>query len=213
MYRYVKRIADLVISGLGILVLSPLYLIIALYVAAFMGFPVMFSQNRIGKGGQVFRMYKFRSMTDDRDGDGNLLPESERLTKAGVLLRSSSLDELPELWSVFKGDMSLIGPRPLPDYYSPFFYDKEWHRHDVRGGLIPCDGLCGETTPSWETQLEYDMYYADNMSFSLDCRVLWKTFRIVVNRIGEEYGTCERPHLSAYRKDLVGKGESLHHDN
>lgn len=210
MYKYFfKRFLDVVLSGIGMLVLLPVYLVLALYVAIFMGLPVLFGQERIGKGEKPFKLYKFRSMTNKKDKDGNLLPESERLTKAGIALRSSSLDELPELWSIFMGDMSIIGPRPLPTYYEPYYYKEDWARHDVRGGLLPPDSLCGDTTPDWETQLEYDRYYAENVSFALDCKILWVTFKILFKRAQEDYGTCERPHLSEYRKHLVKEGESL----
>lgn len=210
MYKhFFKRFLDIVLSGIGMIVLFPVYVLLAIYVAVFMGLPVLFGQERIGMGEKPFKLYKFRSMTNKKDRDGNLLPESERLTKAGIALRSSSLDELPELWSIFKGDMSIIGPRPLPTYYEPYYYKEDWARHDVRGGLLPPDSLCGDTTPDWETQLEYDRYYAENVSFALDCKILWVTFKILFKRTQEDYGTCERPHLSEYRKHLVKNGESL----
>lgn len=210
MYRhFFKRFLDIVLSGCALIVLSPVYLIVAIYVACTMGLPVLFTQARTGLRGKTFKMYKFRSMTNKKDKDGNLLPESERLTKAGIALRSSSLDELPEIWSIFTGKMSIIGPRPLPTYYEPYYYKEDWTRHDVRGGLLPPDSLSGDTTPSWETQLEYDRYYAENLSFLLDCKVLWVTFKILFKRTQENYGTCERPHLSEYRKDLIKEGEVL----
>lgn len=210
MYKhFFKRLLDIVLSGCALIVLSPIYLIVAIYVACTMGLPVLFTQARTGLNGKTFKMYKFRSMTNKKDKDGNLLPESERLTKAGIALRSSSLDELPEIWSIFTGKMSIIGPRPLPTYYEPYYYKEDWDRHNVRGGLLPPDSLYGDTTPSWETQLEYDRYYAENVSFWLDCKVLWITFKILFMRTQEDYGTCERPHLSAYRKDLVKEGETL----
>ena len=210
MYRlFFKRLLDVILSAMALIILSPIYMIVAIYVAVTMGLPVLFSQERTGLKGKTFKMYKFRSMTNKKDNYGNLLPESERLTKAGILLRSSSLDELPEIWSIFIGKMSIIGPRPLPTYYEPYYYNEEWMRHDVRGGLLPPDSLSGDTTPTWETQLEYDRYYAENLSFALDCRVLWVTFKILFKRTKENYGNCERPHLSAYRKDLVKAGEDL----
>ncbi len=191
------------------IVLLPVYVLLAIYVVVFMGLPVLFCQERIGKGEKPFKLYKFRSMTNKKDKDGNLLPESERLTKAGIALRSSSLDELPELWSIFIGNMSIIGPRPLPTYYEPYYYKEDWARHNVRGGLLPPDSLCGDTTPDWETQLQYDRYYAENVSFALDCKILWVTFKIIFKRTQEDYGACERPHLSEYRKHLVKDGKSL----
>lgn len=210
MYKhFVKRFLDIVLSGFALIVLSPIFMIVAIYVACTMGLPVLFNQARTGLNGKTFKMYKFRSMTNKTDANGNLLPEKKRLTKAGIALRSSSLDELPEIWSIFIGKMSIIGPRPLPTYYEPFYYKEEWTRHNVRGGLLPPDSLSGDTTPSWETQLEYDCYYANHVSFWLDCKVLWITFKILFLRTKEDYGICERPHLSEYRKKLVKEGQTL----
>lgn len=194
---------------MALIILSPIFLIVAIYVACTMGLPVLFTQARTGLNGKTFKMYKFRSMSNKKDKEGNLLPENERLTNSGIALRSSSLDELPEIWSIFTGKMSIIGPRPLPTYYEPYYYKEEWERHIVRGGLLPPDSLSRNTTPSWETQLDYDRYYAENLSFGLDCKVLWVTFKILFMRTKENYGICERPHLSAYRKDLVNEGQDL----
>ncbi|MFQ9602846.1 MAG: sugar transferase [Staphylococcus aureus] len=137
MYKnYIKRILDVVISLICIVVLIPFYILISLVVLLKMGRPVLFSQERIGKGEKTFRLYKFRSMTNAKDRNGNLLEEEKRLTKTGIFLRSSSLDELPEFFSILKGDMSLVGPRPLPTYYGPYFRNEERKRHMVKGGLI-----------------------------------------------------------------------------
>ena len=132
-----KRLLDVLLSVIAIVLLLPLYLLVTVYVASTMGIPVLFGQERIGKDEKPFMLYKFRSMTNKTDNLGNLLPESERLTKAGILLRNSSLDELPELWSILLGKMSFVGPRPMPTYYGPYFLEKERKRHTVRGGLIP----------------------------------------------------------------------------
>lgn len=203
MYKCVlKRFLDVVISGIAMIVLSPLYLLLTIYVAIFMGFPVLFSQERIGKGETPFKLYKFRSMTNKKDEDGNLLPESERLTKAGIFLRNSSLDELPELWSIFIGKMSIVGPRPMPTYYGPYFFPKERKRHSVRGGLIPPDSLSGKAVTTYEEQFKYECDYADNVSLWLDIKVIFATFKILFLRVEEDYGTCERPHLNVYRKDM-----------
>lgn len=207
--KFFKRFFDIIISLLGMIVLSPLYILISIYILIFMGRPILFAQKRTGLNGKPFKMYKFRSMTNKMDSEGNLLPESERLTKAGIALRSSSLDELPEIWSILVGKMSIIGPRPLPTYYEPYYYKEDWTRHKVRGGLLPPDSLSGETTPSWEDQLEYDRYYAENLSFGLDCKILWITFKILFIRTRENYGNCDRPHLSIYRRDLIRDGETL----
>ena len=187
------------------IVLSPLYIIIGIYVAIFLGWPVLFCQKRIGKGEEAFNLYKFRSMTNKKDEKGNLLPESERLTKAGIFLRNSSLDELPELWSIFVGKMSIVGPRPMPTYYDPYFTEEERKRHSVRGGLIPPDSLSGKTVTTYEEQFAYECYYADNISLWLDIKVIFKTFKILFMRVEEDYGTCERPHLNVARKDMVIK--------
>lgn len=203
MYRkYIKRILDVVISGLGMVVLSGVYLIVALVVLIFLGRPVLYSQERIGKDGRPFKLYKFRSMTNEKDENGNLLDEKERLTKVGAFLRSLSVDELPELWSIFKGDMSIVGPRPLPTYYGPYFTEEEYRRHEVLGGLIPPDGLCGDTTPQWEIQFKFDLEYVENLSFLLDLKVIYATFRIIFKRILNNYGAEDRPHLNEYRAEV-----------
>lgn len=209
MYRnYFKRLLDIVLSLSGIIILSPLYLVLSLLVWHGMGSPILFSQERIGKDEKTFKLYKYRSMTDARDENGVLLSEDKRLTKFGIALRSSSLDELPELFSILKGDMSIVGPRPLPTYYGPYFLEHERARHNVRGGLIPPDGLCGETTPTWEKQFEYDLYYVDNVSFWLDCKVILATFGILTKRVENDYGAENRPHLNQYRKNMfIEKGK------
>lgn len=206
MYKlFFKRIFDIVLSGVGMIVLLPVYGLISIYVAIFMGFPILFAQERIGKGEKPFKLYKFRSMTNKKDENGNLLPENVRLTKAGIFLRNSSLDELPELWAIFVGKMSIVGPRPMPTYYGPYFKEEERKRHTVRGGLIPPDSLSGKVVTTYEEQFEYECYYADNISLSLDIKVILKTFRILFKRVEDDYGTCERPHLNVERKDMVIK--------
>ena len=203
MYKIIfKRFFDITISGIAIIILSPLYLLLTLYVAVFMGLPILFCQNRIGLGEKPFKLYKFRTMTNKKDKEGNLLPESERLTKAGIFLRNSSLDELPELWSIFIGEMSIVGPRPMPTYYGPFFLPEERKRHTVRGGLIPPDSLSGKAVTTYEEQFKYECDYAENVSLWLDIKVIITTFKILLLRVEEDYGTCERPHLNVYRKDM-----------
>ena len=197
--KYIKRLLDIVLSLIAIIVLSPVYLIVAIVVRIQMGSPILFSQDRIGKDEKVFKLYKFRSMTNEKDENGKLLPEEKRLTKFGLTLRSTSLDELPELFSILKGDMSIVGPRPLPTYYGPYYLPEERKRHQVRGGLIPPDGLSKQTTPEWETQFKYDNYYVDNVSFLLDCKVILVTFLILFKRVETQYGTKDRPHLNEYR--------------
>lgn len=200
--KYVKRGLDMILSLAAIISLSPVFFIVAVVVRITMGSPILFSQERIGKDEKVFRLYKFRSMTNEKDKHGNLLPEQKRLTKAGKLLRSLSVDELPELFSIFVGDMSFVGPRPLPVYYGPYFLPKERKRHKVRGGLIPSDDLSGKVMTTWEEQFAYDVYYADHVSFFLDVKIILMTFKILVDRVRTDYGKCERVHLSEYRKNM-----------
>ena len=199
---YIKRLLDIILSIAAIVVLSPLLLLIGIIVRIQMGSPIIFSQNRIGKDERIFKLYKFRSMTNDSDEKGNLLPESERLTRFGAMLRSTSLDELPELICILKGNMSFIGPRPMPDYYGPFFFEEERKRHSVRGGLIPPDSLSGKSNTSYEEQFEYEVMYAENVTFILDLKVFAYTFKILIDRIVHNYGSSsiERPHLNVYRK-------------
>lgn len=204
MYRhFFKRLLDIVLSLTTMILLSPLFLIIGLYVGFTMGWPVFFGQERIGKDEKPFKLYKFRSMTNKKDANGNLLPESQRLTKAGILLRNSSLDELPELWSIFTGKMSFVGPRPMPTYYAPYFLETERKRHNVRGGLIPPDSLSGKALTTYEEQFKYECDYVDNMSLFLDIKVILTTFKILFLRVEDDYGTCERPHLNVYRKGMT----------
>lgn len=167
-----------------------------------MGRPVLFAQDRIGKGGKAFRLYKYRSMTNACDNQGNLLPECERLTKFGEFLRSSSLDELPELWAIFIGKMSFVGPRPMPTYYDPYFLKEERERHTVKGGLIPPDSLSLKPGITYEEQFKYEIQYARNISFTLDIRVIITTFVILYKRIKENYGSDFRPHLNVYRSHM-----------
>ena len=189
----------------AMIILSPLYLIIAIVVRIQMGSPVLFSQDRIGKNEKIFKLYKFRSMTNEKDAEGNLLPEKERLTKFGIALRSTSLDELPELVMILKGDMSIVGPRPQPSFYLPYYTEEERKAHSVRGGLLPPDCLSKEVQCDWETQLKFESYYAENLTFLMDVRVLFCTFIILYKRMKNNYGADERPMLHVYRKDMVDK--------
>ena len=185
------------------IILFPVYLVLSIIVMIKMGRPIIFGQSRIGKDEKEFMLYKFRSMTNSKDKDGNLLPEKDRLTEFGIKLRSSSLDELPELFNILKGDMSFVGPRPQPMYYMPYYTQEERIAHTVRGGLIPPDSLGKEVQSSWETQLEYETYYAKNVSFLLDVKIVLYTFSILVKRIKTDYGADDRPKLNEYRKDWI----------
>ncbi len=201
--RYIKRLLDIILVLLAMIILFPVYLVLSIIVMIKMGRPIIFGQSRIGKDEKEFMLYKFRSMTNSKDKDGNLLPEKDRLTEFGIKLRSSSLDELPELFNILKGDMSFVGPRPQPMYYMPYYTQEERIAHTVRGGLIPPDSLGKEVQSSWETQLEYETYYAKNVSFLLDVKIVLYTFSILVKRIKTDYGADDRPKLNEYRKDWI----------
>nr|WP_295305741.1 sugar transferase [uncultured Blautia sp.] len=204
MYKlFVKRLLDVILSGIAIVVLSPIYLIIAIIVRIQMGSPVLFAQDRIGKDERIFKLYKFRSMTNDKDEKGELLPEKDRLTKFGIALRSTSLDELPELFMIFKGDMSIVGPRPQPSFYLPYYTEEERKGHKVRGGLLPPDCLSKKVQCDWETQLKFEAYYAENLSFIMDVKVIFCTFIILYKRIKNNYGADNRPMLHVYRHGTV----------
>ena len=185
MYRkYIKRLLDIVISLCGIIVLSPVYLILGILVRVKLGSPVIFKQERPGKDERIFHLYKFRSMTDEKDENGNLLPDEVRLTSFGKKLRSTSLDELPELVNILKGDMSLIGPRPLLVRYLPRYNEIQRHRHDVRPGLTGLAQINGRNAITWEKKFEYDVEYVKNLSFALDAHIFAGTVRAVLKREG-----------------------------
>ena len=182
----VKRLLDILLSGLAIVVFSPLFLVLTILAVVFQGLPVFFAQERPGLHGDLFRLYKFRSMTDDRDEDGKLLPGELRLTPFGRFLRRFSLDELPELFHVFTGKMSIIGPRPLLVRYLPFYTQRHMMRHAVRPGLA-CVPLKPMKTWSWNDQFENDIWYIENCSFSVDLRMFFAIAREAV--AGAEYRT------------------------
>lgn len=209
MYKYIiKRLLDILLSLIALIVLLPVFLTLSCIVLIFLGKPILFAQERIGKDENPFRLYKFRSMTDEKDAHGNLVEEQKRITKIGIFLRSTSLDELPELWSILKGDMSFVGPRPLPVYYGPYFLPEERKRHSVRGGLIPPDSLSGKTYTTYEEQFFYECDYTDNVSFRLDCKIILMTIRILINRVDTRYGSeFERPHLNVYRANMNNRND------
>lgn len=179
-----KRLLDFVLSLLALIVLSPLLLIIAILVRIKLGAPIIFKQERPGKDEKIFTLYKFRTMTDKRDSDGNLLPDEIRLTKFGKLLRSTSLDELPELVNIIKGDMSIVGPRPLLVRYLPLYNDKQKHRHDVRPGFTGYAQVNGRNAISWEEKFDLDNYYVNHVSFFMDVKIVIKTVKTVIFREG-----------------------------
>ena len=182
--RFIKRPLDIIISLLVIILFFWLYLILAVLVRIKLGSPVIFKQDRPGKDERIFKLYKFRTMTDARDADGNLLPDSERLTRFGKALRATSLDELPEMFNILKGDMSLIGPRPLLVKYLPLYNDEQRHRHDVRPGLTGLAQVNGRNAITWEKRFEYDVEYVENISFSMDVKIIFQTIKAVFKKEG-----------------------------
>ena len=182
--KFVKRGLDLVLAGGALVVLSPVLAVTAVLVRTKLGSPVIFCQSRPGKDGKVFNLYKFRSMTDEKDENGELLPDEVRLTSFGKKLRATSLDELPELWNILKGDMSIVGPRPLLVRYLPLYNEEQRHRHDVRPGLTGWAQVNGRNTLSWEDKFRYDVYYVRNVSFLLDAKTVLLTVKKVFCREG-----------------------------
>lgn len=166
--KYVKRLLDFIISLLAVIILSPVFLVIAVLVRIKLGKPVIFKQKRPGLNEKIFTLYKFRTMTNEKDKDGNLLPDSERLTEFGKMLRSTSLDELPELFNILKGDMSIVGPRPLLVQYLPLYNEQQRRRHLVRPGLTGLAQINGRNAISWEDKFDLDIKYVDNVKFFND---------------------------------------------
>lgn len=177
--KYIKRMLDIIISLAALIVLSPILAAVALLVRIKLGAPVIFHQQRPGYREKIFGLCKFRSMTDERGENGELLPDEVRLTKFGKALRATSLDELPELWNILKGDMSLIGPRPLLVKYLPLYNEFQKQRHDVRPGLTGWAQVNGRNTISWEQRFAYDVEYVKNISFKMDLKILFQTVAVV----------------------------------
>ena len=182
--KYIKRLLDIVLSGCALIILSPLLLVTAILVRVKLGSPVIFCQERPGKDEKIFKLHKFRSMSDARDENGELLPDEVRLGKFGRTLRATSLDELPELWDIFRGKMSIVGPRPLLVKYLPLYSEEQHHRHDVRPGLTGWAQVHGRNLASWEERFAYDVDYVDNISFALDVKIIFMTIRCVFAREG-----------------------------
>lgn len=177
--RFVKRFLDIFLSGMALIILSPTLLVTAILVRVKLGSPVIFCQERPGKDEKIFKLHKFRSMSDERDENGDLLPDEERLTGFGKKLRSLSIDELPELFDIFRGKMSIVGPRPLLVKYLPLYSEEQHHRHDVRPGLTGWAQVHGRNLASWEERFAYDVDYVDNISFALDVKIIFMTIRCV----------------------------------
>ncbi|TYQ77477.1 UDP-galactose phosphate transferase [Enterococcus faecium] len=178
-----KRILDILLSGIALIVLSPIILIVGFLVRIKLGSPIIFKQERPGKSEKIFSMYKFRTMTDERDHNGEYLPDEIRLTKFGKMLRATSLDELPELWNILKGDMSIVGPRPLLVEYLPLYSEKQRKRHNVRPGLTGLAQVNGRNAISWEEKFDLDVYYVDKISFFNDLIIIIQTCKKVIKKV------------------------------
>ena len=186
MYKhFFKRLIDFCVALLALICLSPLLLIVIVWLwFANKGAGVFFFQERPGKDEKIFRVVKFKTMTDERDADGRLLPDADRLTRVGRFVRSTSIDELPQLWNVLVGDMSLIGPRPLLVQYLPLYSPEQHRRHSVRPGISGWAQCHGRNTISWTQKFAYDVWYVDHLSFAIDCRIIWLTVKNVLRREG-----------------------------
>ena len=217
MYRhFFKRFFDIVLSFCALVVLSPVLLVLAILVRLKLGRPVVFRQERPGKDEKIFQLCKFRSMTDQRDGNGELLPDEVRQTKFGKALRSTSLDELPELWNILKGDMSIVGPRPLLVKYLPYYKVEERKRHDVRPGLTGMAQTHGRNLLSWEERFALDLQYIEQMSLLLDIKIVFLTVKKVFSRSDIALGEAETHRLrpdakirdfDVERRDLVNENQ------
>ena len=207
--RFIKRWLDFVLSFIGIVVLSPVLIVLAALVRIKLGSPVLFRQERPGRDEKIFTLCKFRTMTAKKDGEGKLLPDSERLTKFGKLLRAASLDELPELFNILKGDMSIIGPRPLLVSYLPYYTEEEKLRHKVRPGLTGLAQVSGRNFIDWDKRMEKDVEYVKNLSFFMDIKVLWMTVMTVLghsDEVAEDTNAVEGNFAQIRQKRLEETG-------
>ena len=207
--KYIKRILDICCALAAMIVFCWLYAIVAILVRVKLGSPVIYKTVRVGKGEKPFHLYKFRSMTNARDEDGNLLPDTERLTKFGRILRASSLDELPEAWCILKGDMSVIGPRPLPVSYLPYYTEEEHHRHDVRPGLSGWAQVNGRNTLGWDRKFQYDMEYVESVSFVQDVKIVFLTVKKVLIHEGIGQGEEHPGNLYDVRGNKLNSWEKV----
>lgn len=213
--KIVKRFLDIILSGLALFVFSPILLVLAILIRIKLGSPVLFKQERPGKVDKrtgkekIFTMYKFRTMTNQKDNEGKLLPDTQRLTKFGRILRSTSLDELPELINIIKGDMSIVGPRPLAVVYLPYYTKKEKHRHDVRPGLTGWAQVNGRNSIGWTDKFKFDLEYVDNISFLFDLKILFLTVKKVFIREGIGQGEQHPGSLHIIRKDWLDESGKI----
>lgn len=201
--KYIKRTLDIICSLLAIIVLCWLYAIIAVLVRINLGSPIVFKQPRPGKNEKIFNIYKFRTMTDETDEEENLLPDEHRLTAFGRFLRSTSLDELPELWNILKGDMSIVGPRPLLVQYLPRYNERQKRRHDVMPGLTGYAQANGRNALTWEEKFEMDVYYTEHISFTFDVKIVFQTIKSVIRRQGISSAT------SATMEEFMGTEKEI----
>jgi len=202
--KYIKRPQDFLLSLIALIILSPIISIIAILVKIKLGSPIIFKQYRPGVNAKVFKMYKFRTMTDEKDEKGELLPDDIRLTSFGRLLRSTSMDELPELWNVVRGDMSIIGPRPLLVQYLPLYNEQQKRRHEVRPGLSGYAQVNGRNSLSWEDKFELDIEYVDRLSFITDWKIILLTIKKVILRegINSDSSTTMEPFKGNIRQNI-----------
>lgn len=205
MYKnFFKRVIDFIIVFTALLLIWPILLVVSIWLHfANKGAGAFFFQERPGKNGKIFKVIKFKTMTDERDADGNLLPDADRLTKVGSFVRSTSIDELPQLINVLKGDMALIGPRPLLPRYLPWYTEEEMHRHDVRPGISGWAQCNGRNAVTWDEKLAMDVWYVNHVSFATDLKIIWKTIISVIKRESVEVAGVEA--LDTYRKKQINK--------
>ena len=189
--KYIKRILDIILSLIAIIITFPIFLIVGILILIFIGQPAIFRQKRPGKNEKIFTMYKFRTITNKKDEDGNLLPDELRLTKLGKFLRKTSLDEIPEFINILKGDMSFVGSRPLLVEYLPYYTEEEHHRHDVRPGLTGWAQANGRNLVNWDERFKLDLEYVNNVSLKMDIKVILKTINVVLKREGITDGKTE----------------------
>ena len=207
--KYIKRLLDIIFAAGMLVVLSPVLLVTAILVRVKLGSPVIFHQNRPGYQEKIFGLCKFRTMTDERGADGKLLPDKDRLTPLGKTLRRTSIEELPELWNILKGDMSFIGPRPLLIEYLPYYTEREQLRHTVRPGLTGLAQASGRNLVNWDRRLELDAQYVENLSFTMDCKVIIMTIKTVLGHsdtVAEDTNAAEG-NLAQIRREKMQKKE------